>query len=364
MRKPHPQPPEVYQRRLALVRSAFRPRKIDSYFVQDRGDQYWLTGFTGEDGSAIVTEKEVVLLTDGRFDEAADIEAPWARKVLRKVRGPEANGKELKRTKARRIGFNPDHMKVREFEALRKLIAPAKLVAVEDLVRPLRMCKDADEIDKIRAAIRVAQDAFKHVKAWVKPGFTEREIAAELDYQMARRGAQEPAFGTIVAAGPNSSLPHYEPGNRRWVDTEPLLVDWGARVDWYRSDLTRVLWVGSILSEYRTVFEIVREAQAVGIAAVRPGVKATAVDAAARRVIDKSGYGKKFNHALGHGIGVVTHEGPRLGKKSKDVLRPGMVVTVEPGIYLPGIGGVRIEDDVLVTETGHEVLSSLPTDAN
>ncbi len=364
MRKPHPQPAEVYQRRLTAIRTELAKRKVDALFVQDRADQYWLTGFTGEDGSAIVTEKDVVLLTDGRFDEAADIEAPWARRVLRKVRGPEANAKELKRTRARRIGFNPDNMKVREFEALKKLVAPAKLVAVDDLIRPRRMCKDMSEVDRIRAAIQVAQDAFLHVKAWVRPGLTEREIAAELDYQMARRGAQEPAFGTIVAAGPNSSLPHYEPGERRWVDSEPLLIDWGARMNWYRSDLTRVLWVGSILPEYRTIFGIVREAQAAGIAAVKPGIKASAVDAAARRVIDKSGYGKKFNHALGHGIGVLTHEGPRLGKQSKDVLRPGMVVTVEPGIYLPGIGGVRIEDDVLVTETGHEVLSSLPTDAN
>lgn len=353
--------PEPYVARLASVRDTLTRRKLDAYFVHDRMDQYWLTGFSGEDGSVVLTADHVVLLTDGRFDEAATREAPYARKVLRKVRGPEANAKEIKRLRVRRIGFNPDQVSVREFNELGKLIRPARLLATDDPIRPLRMQKTPGEIDRIRRAIHVAEEAFKAVRKWIRPGVTEREVAAQIEFEMRRRGAQGPSFPTIVAFGPNSSLPHYDSGDRRWMDSEPVLIDWGAQVDWYCSDLTRVFWTGAVLPEYRTITDVVRQAHDAAIEAVRPGAKAASVDAVARRLITKAGYGKEFNHALGHGFGLRVHEGPRVGRKSKDVLRPGMVVTIEPGIYIPGVGGARIEDDVLVTETGHEVLSSLPT---
>lgn len=352
--------PSPYAERLHALCARLASARLDGYYVQDRLDQYWLTGFTGEDGAAIVTRNSVVLLTDGRFDQAADAEAPFARKVIRKQRNSEANAKVIRQLRVARLGFNPDAMHVREFAELKKLTAPARWVAIADPVRPLRIVKDADEIDRLRVAARVAEEAFEAVRRRLNIGMTEREIAAELDYEMARRGAQAPAFETIVAVGPNSSLPHFEPGSRRLTDTEPLLVDWGARVNWYGSDLTRVLWLGTVAKEYRTIFEVVREAHAAGIAAVKPGAKASAVDAAARRVIDKAGYGKQFNHATGHGIGLRGHEPPRIGRKVDERLTAGMVITIEPGIYLPGVGGVRLEDDVLVTETGHEVITHLP----
>jgi len=353
-------PPEPYSIRIKELRSEIQRRRLDAYFVQDRMDQYWLTGFTGEDGGVLVTPRQIVLLTDGRFDEAADHEAPWARKVLRKKRGPEATVRELRRLRVRRVGFNGGHMTVSDFNALRKLGRPIRLVPIPSPIQPRRAVKTPAEVARIRQAVVVAEQAFEAVRKWLRPGLTEREIAARLAYEMQQRGAQGEAFPSIVAVGPNSSLPHYEPGDRRLTETEPLLVDWGARVDWYGSDLTRVVWLGSIPAQLRKVFDVVREAQARGIEAVRPGVRAAAVDRAARQVIDKAGFGKRFNHALGHGIGLVGHEAPRLGKLSTDVLEPGMVVTIEPGIYLPGVGGVRLEDDVLVTETGHEVLSTLP----
>jgi len=354
--------PGHYSIRIKRLREELAARKLDGYLIQDRMDQYWLTGFTGEDGAVLLTQRAVVLLTDGRFDEAAKLEAPYARKVLRKKRGPQETVKELKRARVTRVGFNRDHMTVGDYNALKKLAGPIRLVPTESLVTPHRARKDADEVEKLRAAIRVAEQAFQSVRAWLRPGLAEREIAAQLAYEMQKLGAQGETFPTIVAAGANSSLPHYEPGDARLAENQLLLIDWGARVAWYGSDLTRVVWLGALSTQMRAVFDVVRAAHDRAIEAVRPGIKAKAVDHVAREVIRKAGYGKQFNHGLGHGLGIVAHESPRVAKTSADVLQPGMVITIEPGVYLPGVGGVRLEDDVLVTETGYEVLSSLPVE--
>lgn len=351
-----------YSLRIKNLRLEMARRRLDGYLIQNRMDQYWLTGFTGEDGAVLVTPRAIVLLTDGRFDEAASREAPYARKVLRKKRTPEVTFREIRRWRIRRLGFNPDHTTVSEHEAFRKLAGTMRLVPAPGLLAPLRAVKDVGEVQAIRKAIAVAEQAYQALRRWLRPGLTERAIAARLAYEMQKRGAQGEAFPAIVAVGPNSSLPHYLPGNRPLTEHEVLLVDWGARVDWYGSDLTRVLCLGSMPARLKRVYDVVREAQARGIQAVRPGVKAEAVDRAARRVIEKAGYGKLFNHALGHGIGLAGHEAPRIGKGSDQVLEPGMVITIEPGVYLPGVGGVRLEDDVLVTETGGEQLSTLPLD--
>lgn len=355
-------PPEPYSIRLSNLRAELTRRKLDGYLIQERMDQYWATGFTGEDGSVLLTQRAVVLLTDGRFDEAAGIEAPYARKVLRKKRSPDETIAEVRRCKVKRLGFNPSHMTVSEFNALKKLATGIKLVPAEGLVTPYRACKDSSEVMRLRAAIHVAEVAFEKVRRWLQPGQTEREIATQLVYEMQKLGAQGETFPSIVAVGPSSSLPHYEPGDRKLVENEVLLIDWGARVNWYGSDLTRVVWLGSIPPQMRKVFDVVRTAHDRAIEAVRPGIKARDVDHVARAIIDKAGYGKLFNHGLGHGLGVVAHESPRVAKTSVDVLKPGMVITIEPGVYLPGVGGVRLEDDVLVTESGYEVLSSLPVE--
>lgn len=323
-------------------------------------DQYWLTGFTGEDGQVLVTQRGVALLTDGRFDQTADLEAPWARKVLRKKRGPEATAKEIKRAKVGRIGYEPTHLNVYWFTELAKALKPARLVPSSGIISGLRKCKDAGEIAAIRKAIRIAEDCFRSLQDWLKPGMTEQYVAARLVFEMQSAGAQEPAFQPIVAAGASASLPHYEPGSHEVSGREGLLIDWGARSEWYVSDLTRIIWPGSIPPRLGKVYDVVREAHDRAIDAVRPGVKARKIDSVARSIIRKSGFDKQFNHSLGHGIGLNVHESPRLGQASDEILQPGMVVTIEPGIYLPGVGGVRLEDDVLVTETGHEVLSSLP----
>ncbi len=362
MKKARKVPRKPYSLRIQKLRDQMAEKNIDGYLIQDRMDQYWLTGFTGEDGSAIVTQKAIVLLTDGRFDEAADKQAPYARKILRKDRTPAANAKHINRLKLERLGFCPDHMCVREHGTLKRLVKPTKMVAVDGLIAPLRAIKDSGEVERMRHSIGIAERAFMKVVKWLRPGLTERQIAAKLVYEMQKLGAQGETFPSIVAVGANSSLPHCEPGDTKLTEKDILLVDWGAHCDWYGSDLTRVVWLGSIPARLRKIFDVVRTAHDRAIEAVRPGITAHSVDRVARGVITKAGYGKLFNHALGHGLGLVAHEVPRIGKGTQTILEPGMVITIEPGIYIPGVGGVRLEDDILVTKSGYEVLSSLPVE--
>jgi Xaa-Pro aminopeptidase len=354
--------PPPYADRLADLRAEMVRRRVDGFLIQNRMDQYWLTGFSGEDGGVLVTRKDVVLLTDGRFDEAADREAAWARKILRKNRGPETTAKILKRHKVGRLGFEPSHMTVHEFTALRKLAKSVRLVAAGGIMSSRRQVKDTRELESVVRAIEIAQEAFEQLRAWLRVGMTERDIAARLVYEMQQLGAQGPAFTPIVAVGANTALPHYEPGDARVTASDLVLIDWGAQVGWYVSDLTRVLLPRRIAPKLREAFQVVREAHNQAIAVIRPGVKAATVDKAAREVIRKSGFGKEFTHSTGHGIGLNVHEGPGLRKKADEELQPGMIVTVEPGVYFRGLGGVRIEDDVLVTASGSRVLSTLPTE--
>lgn len=353
-------PPKPYSTRVHKLRQEMAERDLDGYLVWNRMDQYWLTGFTGEDGGVLLSPNQIVLLTDGRFDEAADIEAPYARKVLRKRRTPDATAKEVKRCRVKRLGYDPDILSVSEFAALRKLCRPTQLVAAGGIFGPLRAIKDAGEVRRIRAAIKVAEKAFNNMRRWLKPGVTERQTAARLVYEMQTLGAQGETFPSIVAFGAGSSLPHAVPGDRKLKRNEVLLFDWGAHVNWYGSDLTRVLCLGRLPQRLRKVYDVVREAHDAAIEAVRAGMTAHQLDSVARKVIRKAGYDRLFNHALGHGMGLVAHEMPRVGKGTEIVLEPGMVITIEPGVYLPGVGGIRLEDDVLVTKTGCEILTSLP----
>jgi len=352
--------PPPYRQRLAALRAEIAKRELDGYLILSRMDQYWLTGFTGEDGLVLVTRRNVVLLTDGRFDEAADLQAPFAQKVLRKQRTPEVNAAIIRRYRPGRLGFDPAQMSLADYEALKKHVRPTRLVPVAGTVPAMRVCKDDGEVKATRRAIEVAQEAFERVRRWIRPGRTEREVAARLEYEMRNLGAQGASFPSIVAFGRNSSLPHYEPGDVRLKKGDWILVDWGARVGWYGSDLTRMIWPARPPRRMVEINQVVREAHDKAIAAARPGMTCHELDRVAREHIASRGYGPQFNHALGHGLGLDVHEGPRVGKDTQTVLQPGMIVTIEPGVYLPGVGGVRIEDDVLITKNGCKVLTSLP----
>jgi Xaa-Pro aminopeptidase len=265
-----------------------------------------------------------------------------------------------RQSRIRRLGFQPEHVSVAMLADLRKVLKSTKLVPLPRAVSALRLNKDETEIAAIEESIRIAETAFRKVVSRIRVGMTELDLAADLQHEMIRLGASGPSFPTIVAEGPNSSLPHAKPGKRQIGVGSAVLIDWGAIVGHYCSDLTRVVFIRRIPPRFRRMYESVLAAQLAAISAIRPGVRMCDVDAKARNLLTKAGMGRRFGHGLGHGLGLDIHEAPRLAQKVTDRLEPGMVVTAEPGVYVPGVGGVRIEDDVLVTETGARVLTSLP----
>jgi len=336
--------------------------KIGALLVTRGQDVRYLSGFTGDDSFLLTGSGWTVLLTDGRYAEQAARECPGLEIRVRTGSMTAALKDALAARRVRSLGVQSEHMTLQLHDALRKAARAVRLRPVTGAISPLRQVKDAAEIRAIRQAVRVAERAFRQLtgrgrKAFV--GRTEREVAAELDYLMRLGGASGPAFETIVAAGAHASLPHYRPGPTRIRAGQAVLLDWGAVVDGYCSDLTRVVFTGRIPPKLAAAYEVVQKAQAAGVAAVRPGASCKSVDAAARKVIESAGRGDKFVHGLGHGIGLEVHEGPSLGRTADAKLKNGMVVTVEPGVYLPGVGGVRIEDDVLVTSKGRRRLSTL-----
>ncbi len=348
--------------RIARCREAMAKRNIGAYLITQHMDSYYLTGFTGEDSAILVTPRAVHVISDSRFEEAIGDEIPWAKKHLRKFLLTDEIGKVCRKLKLERLAIQPDGMTVDTQAALRKQAKPTSIVKAPPLVNEMRKSKDEQELKALDHAIAVAQDAFVATCQSIRPGQTEREMAARLEYEMRVRGASGRAFETIVAEGANASHPHAHAGDREVKKGSAILFDWGAVVGFYRSDLTRCVFVDSIPSRIREIYKIVLDAQMAGIEAIRPGERMCDVDAVARNLIKKAGYGKHFGHGLGHGLGLDVHEAPSLSWRSEELLAPGMVVTVEPGIYLPGVGGVRIEDDVLVTENGYRVLSDLKKD--
>jgi Xaa-Pro aminopeptidase len=331
--------------------------------VTNAHDVGYLSGFTGEDSFLLVGRRWAVLLTDGRYAEQAESECHGVELHVRTGPMTDAVAQVVKAHRVRRIAVESEDLTLLWCERLGAKLRGRRIVPVASAVRRLRLVKDEWEIRAIRRAIRVAERAFRELIAQGGKrllGRAERDVAAELDYLMRLGGASAPSFETIVAAGANSSLPHYRPGRRRIRAGEPVLIDWGARLDGYCSDLTRVVSIGRIPPKLSAVYEVVRRAQSAGIRAVKSGVSCRTADAAARELVAKAGYAERFVHGLGHGIGREVHESPGLARPVKQRLRAGMVVTVEPGIYLPGVGGVRIEDDVLVTRRGPRKLSSLP----
>jgi len=349
--------------RLRRLRRAMRCRKVAGFLVTDPVDVGYLSGFTGQDSWLLVGGHGGCLITDGRYVEQARRECRGLSVLARRGSLPEALGNPLRRWRIRRMGFEPEDVTVALHSHLSRYRKGTRLVPVAGMVGTLRICKDVLEQRGIRRAIRVAEEAWSAFRRTIRPGWTERRLAAELDYRMRLAGADAPAFPTICAVDASASMPHAQPGSRRLQRGSILLVDFGARVGDYVCDLTRVLFVGRISPCARRVYEAVERAQAAAIARAAPGVAFREVDAAARAVIQEAGFGKAFLHGTGHGIGREVHEPPSLGPRSEDgSLQPGMVVTIEPGVYRKGKFGIRIEDVVLVTEAGRRVLSRVEKD--
>lgn len=357
--------PDFVERRQKL-RRLLKGAGVDSLLVTDVPNVTYLTGFTGDSSYLLVKADGKAggetLLSDFRYITQLEEECPGLDVVIRKtgVKLADAVADVAKKHKATKLGIEGGSMSVATYESIRDKV-PGQLVTTAGLVEQLREIKDREEIDEIRWAVKIASKAFAAVRATLRPDQSEKDVADELEAQVRRHGGQCTSFTPIVGVGRRGALPHGRPmANVHIRDDEFVLIDWGARGRGYVSDLTRILVTGRISPKLERVYGVVLKAQLAAIEAIRPGALMKDVDAAARNVIAKAGFGEKFGHSLGHGIGLQVHEQPRLAVDQDRPLKAGMVVTVEPGIYLPEWGGVRIEDDVLVTKSGHEVLSSVP----
>ncbi len=352
-----------YASRLSRLRTAVKAANVDGLLITNANDIRYLTPFSGEDSYALVTARKLVLISDSRFAEEIEPLGKWLDIELRKGPIAEKVGEVAGDLKIAKLGVQAEHLTLDNRAQIAKAVGAKKVIETRGLLSKLRIIKDDVELAIIRKAIRCQQEALGATFADLRVGQSEADIAGRLEFEMKKRGADGPAFGTNVSAKANSSKPHYRPSSKvKLTSGKPLLIDWGARVEGYCSDMTRTWGIGSMPKKIRTIYAIVLDAQLAAIDAIHGGASCKQVDAVARRIIDGAGYGEYYGHGLGHGIGLDIHEGPSLSPRSgpRDLLEPGMIVTVEPGIYLPGVGGVRIEDDVLVTAKGRRVLSDWP----
>jgi Xaa-Pro aminopeptidase len=360
-------------RRKALARP-LKPLGVDALLISNPVNVTYLTGFTGDASYLIVGRSRQLLVTDGRFTEQLADECPGLELHVRPptTTTPPELAKVLAGLGFKTVGFESKHVTVAMLEMWRELAKTLDWKPQPGLVEAMRAIKDADEIGQIREAIAIAERAYAMFRAMIEPAATERDLCDALEMYVRKAGGTGTSFPSIVAAGARSTLAHAPPTRATVASADWLLVDWGAAGAYYKSDLTRLLitrrsWFRPTKArptdpKLAKVYAAVLTAQERAIAAIRPGVVAKVVDAAARAALADAGYEKAFTHGLGHGIGLQVHEAPDLRASSTDVLQPGMVVTVEPGVYLPGWGGVRIEDDIVVTPAGCERLTTLPRD--
>ncbi|MHC2067060.1 M24 family metallopeptidase [Bremerella sp. T1] len=348
--------------RISKLRRAIKQSGADALLVTNFKNVTYLSGFTGEDSYLLVTSREVIVFSDPRFAEQLESECPDFQIDIRQP-GTSLLGavaKAATKAKLQRLAIEGTSMTVHMLGQLSGKLPKVEIKPVNGLVEDLREIKDKTEIAQIRESVAIAEKAFAVAKAGLRGDQSEKEIEAILTYEIQRNGGSGPSFPPIVGVGPRAALPHCKPNMTRIEEDDFVLIDWGADYQFYKSDLTRVLFYGKVPAKMKKMYETCLKAQLAAIDAIKPGAIMADVDKAARSIISKAGWGKYFRHSLGHGIGLDIHESPRLGSLSNRPLEPGMVVTVEPGIYLTGFGGVRIEDDILVTKDGHEVLTNVP----
>ncbi len=336
---------------------------IDILLVTDLVNVRYLTGYTGSNGLALIGLHELIFISDFRYQQQAaeEVDDSFARRIAPAPQGlMDLVGGALP-SGGLRLGFEADHVSVNQHQRLRaQLPDDVELVSTTRLVETLRAVKEPDEVARIKAATALADAAFEGLLRERIVGRTERELALALENDMRRRGAERVSFDTIVAAGAHGALPHAQPRDVEIREGDVVVFDWGAELDGYCSDCTRTIAAGTPATEVREVYELVLDAQLAGLQAVRAGRGGRDVDGVAREMIAAGGYAQQFGHGLGHGVGLDVHERPTLSTRSDDQLEPSNVVTVEPGVYLPGQFGVRIEDLVVVTDDGCEILTSVP----
>jgi Xaa-Pro aminopeptidase len=346
--------------RLTKLRAILPEHDIDAILISQPENRRYLSGFTGSAGVLVITAERAVIATDFRYYEQVGRQAPDFELAKITDRLPDLLPEVLADLGVKRLGFESQNVTVEQLNTLSKATEGVEWLPLENAVEKIRAVKDQGEIDALRRSAALNDAAFTHLLEVIKPGMTEREAAWEIEVYMRSHGASKVAFDLIVAAGPNGALPHARPGDQAIQPGAPVVVDIGCVLDGYCSDMTRTFCLGEPSSRYLEVWNLVLQAQEAAKAVVRAGATGVEADAAARDLIAEAGYGDYFGHGLGHGVGLAVHEGPRAGRLSEDTFQAGMSLTIEPGIYLPGEFGVRIEDLVIIDQDGIEILSNTP----
>jgi Xaa-Pro aminopeptidase len=339
-------------KRLANLRQKLGEKRIDGIITSQAENRYYLSGFHGTAGYLLITKNMAILATDFRYTEQAANQAPDYEVIRIKGNMDEWFPQLIKKLGIKRLGYEAAAVTQAEYRryrsALKKAGSATWLIATDGIIEGLRTIKDKEETRCIEKAVEISDKAFMQVEKEIKPGMTEKQVAWELEKSLRENGSESIPFDIIVASGPNSSLPHHQPSVRLIGENEPVLIDMGARYGGYASDLSRTIFTGKPNAKYISVYMTVLDAQEGATGIIRERMTGHDADNAARKIIEKAGYGEAFGHSLGHGVGLAEHELPHVSPKSKDILTDGMVFTVEPGIYLPGWGGVRIEDTVVM----------------
>lgn len=346
----------MHKQRISKLRKIIKG--TDAFIITELNNIYYLSGFTGSSAVLVVTQKDTAFFTDFRYKEQSAREVKNAEIVIIKnsLWDETLAHKIFKNVK--KIGFEP-HIEYATYEFIKDKLKGKKIIPLKDKIENLRTIKENSEIVVIKKASKIADASFKAILPLIKPGVTEEEIAMEFEFRVRKNGGSGIAFKTIIASGPNAALPHARASSRKIKPKDTIVIDFGAIYNRYVSDCTRTLIIGDN-PRAEKIYKIVEQAQKLAIKAIKPGVSLKKLDAIARDFITKSGYGKYFGHSLGHGVGLEVHESPKLSTRSEEFAKIGMVFSVEPGIYLPGFGGVRIEDLALVTPKGPEILTHSP----
>jgi len=340
------------------LRSLLRRKDLDAVLFMSLENIRFLCGFTGSDGALIYGAEERVFLSDSRYEEQAGGEVRGAifQRYRKKIEGI---ARSLKALRVKRLGFEASALTWETYQNLKAHLDRVTLVPLAAEISGLRACKEPAEIEKIRRAIQIASESFLDTLSRLKPGAREKTAGDFLEFRMKRRGGEGPSFPTIVASGPRAALPHGKASDKSMEKGEMVVIDFGSCYQGYHSDETKTMILGKPDARQKKVYDLVRKAQDRAIRTARPGVGVRSIDRAAREVISRAGYGQYFGHGTGHGIGLAVHEYPTLSPRGSGMVEPGMIFSVEPGVYLPGWGGVRLEDLVLVTDRGCEVLTYL-----
>lgn len=353
--------PDFSKRRERLFRE-LKDRKLPNLLVTCPHNVTYLTGFTGEDGYLFANQGDVFILSDARYEEQLQEECPEDNVFIRgaTISMIDATAKWLSAQCLSQVFVEAQSITLAQWEKLTGQVESVQFSSSSGVIERLRERKDASEIQAIERAVSIAERAFVSMSAMLTGDMSEKSIADQLEHSIRKLGGTGSAFKSIVGVGPRAALPHGRPSSKRIDEAPFVLIDWGAKEKLYLSDITRVIVTGKTTSKFQKIYQTVLSAQEAAIRAIRPGILMSEVDAVARGMIEKAGFGKRFTHSLGHSFGLQIHESVRLAKGQERPLEADMVVTVEPGIYIPGIAGVRIEDDVLVTKSGNRVLTSLP----